>query len=40
MTDEPEALESVRMDDEDDSGGVGIGDSLPVERRCVIRNVK
>ena len=29
VTDEPEALESVRMDDEDDSGGVGIGCSLP-----------
>lgn len=37
MVDEPEALESVRMEDEDDSGGVGIGGSLP-RGRGVVRN--
>ena len=34
VTDEPEALESVRRDEEDDAGGVGIGGSLP-RRGCV-----
>jgi hypothetical protein len=29
VVDEPEALESVRRDEEDDWGGVGIGGSLP-----------
>jgi hypothetical protein len=34
VTDEPEALESVRRDEEEDAGGVGIGGSLP-RRVCV-----
>jgi hypothetical protein len=41
VVDEPEAVESVRMDDEDDSGGVGIGGSLPEGWGCgrgVVRN--
>lgn len=29
VVDEPEAFESVRRDEEDDRGGVGIGGSLP-----------
>ncbi len=29
VVDDPEALESVRRDDEDEWGGVGIGGSLP-----------
>lgn len=33
MVDEPEAVERVRMDEEDDSGGVGIGGSLPEGRK-------
>ena len=40
MTDEPEAFESVRRDEEDDSGGVGVGGSLPRRGVCDIRNVK
>jgi hypothetical protein len=31
VVDEPEALESVRRDEEDEWGGVGIGGSLPLE---------
>lgn len=33
VVDEPEAVERVRMDEEDDSGGVGIGGSLPEGRK-------
>jgi hypothetical protein len=39
VVDEPEALESVRRDEEDDWGGVGIGGSLPLERQIVRNNV-
>jgi hypothetical protein len=41
VVDEPDAVERVRIDEEDDSGGVGIEDSLPegwercCEKRCV-----
>ena len=38
VVDEPEALESVRRDEEDDWGGVGIGGSLPWEEQLSERN--
>jgi hypothetical protein len=33
VVDEPEALMSVRRDEEEDWGGVGIGGSLPLEKQ-------
>jgi hypothetical protein len=32
VVDEPEALQSVRRDEEDDWGGAGIGGSLPLKK--------
>jgi len=44
VADEPEALESVWMDGEDDSGGVGFGSSLPkrvvCEKKCSVKEIR
>ena len=44
MTDEPEAIESVQMDEEDDPGGVGIGGSLPrrgvCDKNCKVKKIR